>query len=71
MILVDDLLGKGSIKAAKELVEKMGVKVAEAVFIFDIDIGDYREVYERMLGGLKRYAMITLTKEKVAPIVDS
>lgn len=72
VILVDDLLGKGgSIKAAKELAERMGMEVAEAVFIFDIDIGDYREVNERMLGGLKRYAMITLTEENIGPIVNS
>jgi len=69
---VDDLLGKGgSFKAAKELVERMGMEVVEAVFVFDIDIGDYREVNERMLGSLKRYAMITRTEKIIGPIVNS
>ncbi len=69
---MDDLLGKGgSFKAAKELVERMGMEVVEAVFVFDIDIGDYREVNERMLGSLKRYAMITRTEKIIGPIVNS
>jgi len=39
VILVDDLLGMGgSIMAAKLLVEKLGMEVAEAVFIFHVDV---------------------------------
>ena len=39
VILVGDLLGMGgSIIAAKMLVETLGMEVAEAVFIFDVDV---------------------------------
>jgi adenine phosphoribosyltransferase len=71
VILVDDLLGMGgSIMAAKELVEKkLGMEVAEAVFIFDVDVPAYNEEVERNTKGLKRYAMVTLTETNMgAPI---
>lgn len=70
VILVDDLLGMGgSIMAAKELVEKLGMEVAEAVFIFDVDVPVYNEAVKRNLRGLKRYAMVTLTETNIgAPI---
>ncbi|TVY82309.1 Adenine phosphoribosyltransferase [Lachnellula suecica] len=62
VILVDGLLGMGgTIMAAKQLVEKLGVEVAEAVFIFDVAIPGYTEAVNMRLGGLKRYAMVTLT----------
>lgn len=63
VILTDDLLGMGgSIMAAKDLVERAGMEVAEAVFIFDVDAPAYNEAVERTLGSLKRYAMVTLTE---------
>jgi adenine phosphoribosyltransferase len=70
VILVDDLLGMGgSIMAAKELVEKLGMEVAEAVFIFVVDVPVYNEAVERNLKGLKTYAMVTLTETNMgAPI---
>jgi len=59
VVLLDDLLGLGgSIKAAKELVEMLGMNVVEAVFIFDIP--GYYEVNQKTLGDLKRYAMVQL-----------
>lgn len=61
VILVDDLLGKGgSTMAAKELVEKLGEQVAEAVFIFDVDVLGYAEAVKKELGDLKKYSMVTL-----------
>src|SRR6187402_1223607 len=37
VLLMDDLLGKGgAILAAKQLVEKLGMEVAECLFIFDV-----------------------------------
>ncbi|KAE8451964.1 hypothetical protein EG329_002128 [Mollisiaceae sp. DMI_Dod_QoI] len=72
VILVDDLLGKGgSILAAKGLVEKLGVSVAECVFIFDIGgVPDYEEAINKNLVNVKRYAMITLTTTNMgAPII--
>jgi adenine phosphoribosyltransferase len=70
VILVDDLLGMGgSIMAAKELVEQLGMEVAEAVFIFDVDVPMYNVAVEKNLKGLQRYAMVTLTKTNMgAPI---
>jgi adenine phosphoribosyltransferase len=70
VILVDDLLGMGgSIMAAKALVEKLGMEVAEAVFIFDVNVPVYTDAVERNLKGLKRYAMLTLTETNIgAPI---
>ncbi|PMD58179.1 PRTase-like protein [Hyaloscypha bicolor E] len=70
VILVDDLLGMGgSIMAAKELVEQLGMEVAEAVFIFDVDVPVYNVAVEKNLKGLQRYAMVTLTKTNMgAPI---
>lgn len=60
VILIDDLLGKGgSIAAAKELVEKLGMEVAESVFIFDLP--DFYEVNKKNLGGMKWYAMVHLS----------
>ncbi|RDW87454.1 hypothetical protein BP5796_03148 [Coleophoma crateriformis] len=60
VILVDDLLGHGgSIKAAKELVEMLGMNVVEALFIFDIP--DYYERNQKNLGDLQRHAMVHLT----------
>ncbi|KAE9379299.1 adenine phosphoribosyltransferase [Stipitochalara longipes BDJ] len=62
VILVDDLLGMGgSIMAAKELVENLGMEVGEAVFIFDVDVPIYKEAVERNLKGLDMYTMVTLT----------
>lgn len=71
VILVDDLLGMGgSILAAKGLVEKLGVSVAEMVFIFDVKVPVYEEAIKKNLGDLKRYSMITLTTENMgAPII--
>lgn len=67
MILVDDFLGMGgSIMAAKDLVEKLGVEVGEAVFIFDVDVPVYNEAVERNLKGLKRYTMVTLTETNLS-----
>lgn len=55
VILVDDLLGKGgSIMAAKALVEKLGMEVAESVFIFDVDVPDYNETVKENLGDMLR-----------------
>jgi adenine phosphoribosyltransferase len=70
VILVDDLLGMGgSIMAAKELVEQLGMEVAEAVFIFDVDVPVYNATVEKNLKGLQRYAMVTLTETNMgAPI---
>jgi adenine phosphoribosyltransferase len=65
VILVDDLLGHGgSIFAAKQLIEKLGMEVAECVFIFDIP--DYYETNQQKLGDLPRYAMVHLTEESLA-----
>lgn len=62
VILVDDLLGKGgSIIAAKQLVELLGMEVEEAVFIFDIP--SYYEGLKAKMGDLKRYAMVQLADE--------
>ncbi|OWP02830.1 adenine phosphoribosyltransferase [Marssonina coronariae] len=59
VLLIDDLLGKGgTILAAKGLVERMGMEVAECLFIFDIP-QYYGEIQEK-LGKLPRYAMIQL-----------
>jgi len=67
VILVDDFLGMGgSIMAAKDLVEKLGVEVGEAVFIFDVDVPVYNEAVERNLKGLKRYTMVTLTETNLS-----
>jgi len=71
IILVDDLLGKGgSIMAAKVLVEKLGMEVAEAVFIFDVDIPDYNEAVKKNLGDLPRYAMVTLNANNLGSPVN-
>ncbi len=60
VLLVDDLLGKGgTVLAAKELVEKMGMEVAECLFI--IDIPAYYQELQAKLGDLPRYAMVQLT----------
>jgi adenine phosphoribosyltransferase len=60
VILVDDLLGKGgSIMAAKELIEKLGMEAVECVFIFDVP--EYYEGLKKRLGDLKWYAMVHLT----------
>jgi adenine phosphoribosyltransferase len=65
VILVDDLLGHGgSILAAKQLVEKLSMEVAECVFIFDIP--DYYETNQEKLGDMPRYAMVHLTEESLA-----
>ena len=65
VILVDDLLGHGgSILAAKQLVEKLTMEVAECVFIFDIPM--YYETNQQKLGDLPRYAMAQLTEESLA-----
>jgi adenine phosphoribosyltransferase len=64
VILVDDLLGLGgSILAARQLVEQLGMKVAEAVFIFDIPI--YYDINQQKLGDLPRYAMAQLAEESI------
>jgi adenine phosphoribosyltransferase len=71
VILVDDLLGMGgSIMAAKNLVEKLGIEVPEAVFIFDVDVPVYNEAVEKNLKGLKRYAMVTLTETNMGPPIE-
>jgi len=71
VILVDDLLGKGgSILAAKKLVEKLGMEVAEAVFIFDVDVPGYAEIVREKVGGLKKYAMVTLTVSNMGEPVN-
>jgi len=71
VILVDDLLGKGgSILAAKGLVEKSGVEVAEAVFILDVDVPGYAEAVREKVGDLKRYAMVTLTVSNTSEAVN-
>ena len=62
VILIDDLLGKGgSILAAKELVEMLGMEVVECVFIFDIPA--YYEGLREKLGGLRRWAMVQLVDD--------
>jgi adenine phosphoribosyltransferase len=67
VILVDDLLGHGgSILAAKQLVEMLGMEVAECVFIFDIP--DYYTTNQEKLGDLPRYAMVHLTEESLSDI---
>jgi adenine phosphoribosyltransferase len=66
IILMDDLLGKGgSIVAARQLVEMLGMEVVESVFIFDIP--DYIEVNKKVMGDMKWYAMCHLTEENMAP----
>ncbi len=71
VILVDDLLGKGgSIMAAKALVVKLGMDVAESVFIFDVDVPDYNEAVKRNLGDMSRYAMVTLTQSNMGSPVN-
>lgn len=71
VILIDDLLGKGgSVKAAKELVERLGGDVAEAVCIFDVDVMDYQQKVEETLGDLNRYAMCTLTVGNIGTPVN-
>jgi adenine phosphoribosyltransferase len=71
IILVDDLLATGgSVKAAKELLEKLGMEVLEAIFVFDIDVGNYNSEVEGKLGGLKRHAMITLTEKNIGTPVN-
>lgn len=61
VIIVDDLLGKGgSVMAAVALCEKLGVEVAESVFIFDVDGPGYAGAVQENLGDLPRYAMVTL-----------
>jgi adenine phosphoribosyltransferase len=71
VILVDDLLEKGgSILAAKELVEKLGMEVAESVFIFDVDVPGYTEVVAQRMGDMKRYAMVTLTTSNMGEPVN-
>ena len=68
VILVDDLLGHGgSILAAKQLVEKLDMEVAECVFIFDIP--DYYQTNQEKLGDLPRYAMIHLTEEAMGQMM--
>jgi adenine phosphoribosyltransferase len=63
VLLVDDLLGMGgSIIAAKTLVEKLGMEVAECVFIFDVDVPIYNEAVKKNLGDVPRYAMVTLSE---------
>ncbi|CZR66166.1 uncharacterized protein PAC_16067 [Phialocephala subalpina] len=71
VVIVDDLLGMGgSVLAAKGLVEKLGVSVAEMVFIFDVDIPIYAEAIKKNMGDWKRYSMITLTTTNMgAPII--
>ena len=65
VILVDDLLGHGgSILAAKQLVEMLGMEVAECVFIFDVPM--YYPINREKLGGLPRWAMVQLTEENLA-----
>jgi adenine phosphoribosyltransferase len=72
VILVDDLLGKGgSIMAAKTLVEKLGMEVAESIFIFDVDIPDYIEAVKKNLGDTPRYAMVTLTTTNMGAPVNA
>ena len=69
VVLVDDLLGHGgSILAAKQLVEKLGMEVAEAVFIFDIPY--YYETNQQKLGDLPRYGMVHLTEESFPEIEE-
>jgi len=66
VILIDDLLGKGgSIAAAKQLVENLGMEVVESVFIFDIP--DFYEENRKKLGGMKWFAMCQLTAENMLP----
>lgn len=66
VILMDDLLGYGgSIVAARQLVEKLGMEVLEGVFIFDLP--DYFETNKKKLGGMKWYAMVHLTEENIGP----
>ena len=72
VIIVDDLLGMGgSVMAAKTLVERLGMEVAEAVFVFDVDVLVYNEAVERNLGGLKRYAMVTLSAANMGVPMDA
>jgi adenine phosphoribosyltransferase len=72
VILVDDLLGKGgSIMAAKALIEKLGMDVAESVFIFDVDVPDYNEAVRKNLGDTPRYAMVTLTATNMGTPVNT
>ena len=69
VILVDDLLAQGgSILAAKQLVEKLGIEVAECVFIFDIPL--YYPSNREKLGDLPRYAMCHLTDESSTNITN-
>ncbi|KAL3420966.1 adenine phosphoribosyltransferase [Phlyctema vagabunda] len=61
VILIDDFLAfGGSARAAKELVDKLGMVVAEAVFIFDVDSPFFQEKNKANLGDLKRFAMVHL-----------
>jgi len=71
VLLVDDLLGMGgSIVAAKTLVEKLGMEVAECVFIFDVDVPIYNEAVKKNLGDLPRYAMATLSESNMGVPVN-
>jgi adenine phosphoribosyltransferase len=61
VLLVDDLLDNGgSIIAVKTLIEKLGMEVAECVFIFDVDVPDYNEAVKRNLGDIPWHATVTL-----------
>lgn len=53
-----------------QLCEKLNIKVAEALFIFDCNgVPGYPETVNKNLGELKRYTMITLSPENIgAPI---
>ena len=71
VLLVDDLLGMGgSVVAAKTLVEKLGMRVAECVFIFDVDVPIYNEAVKKNLGDLPRYAMATLSESNMGVPVN-
>ncbi|QDS74242.1 hypothetical protein FKW77_002855 [Venturia effusa] len=72
VLLIDDLLGMGgSIMAAKELCKQLNVTVAEAVVIFDCaGVPGYKEMVDKNLGDLKRYAMVTLSVDNIGPPIN-
>lgn len=53
-----------------KLVGKLGVSVAEAIFIFDCDVPGYTEIVKGRLGDLKRYAMVTLTESNIGTPIN-
>lgn len=51
--------------------EKLDVKVAEAIFIFDCDgVPAYKQAVDEKLGDLKRYTMISLSPDNIGACMN-